>query len=125
MLCGSKTKASEAQGRVQERMEEVLAGTHKAIEELKALGADVSQAELLLRDADQGKPQRPVHVKLLDAMLRGVSDGRFVCPITEAVFFELDRQCNTERRMQTVRMRPSQSWTTKVARRVARSTKCW
>src|SRR5438445_12307103 len=34
-------------------MEEVLAGTHKAIEELKALGADVSQAELLLRDADQ------------------------------------------------------------------------
>jgi len=49
----AKTKASEAQGRVQERMEEVLAGTHKAIEELKALGADVSQAELLLRDADQ------------------------------------------------------------------------
>lgn len=28
----------------------------------------------------------------------------FVCPITEAIFFEVDRQGNTERRMQTVRM---------------------
>lgn len=59
---------------------------------------------IFLRDADLGKPQKPVHIKLLDAMLRGVSDGRFVCPITEAVFFEVDRQGNTERRMQTVRM---------------------
>jgi hypothetical protein len=30
--------------------------------------------------------------------------GDFVCPITEAVFFEVDRQGNSERRMQTVRM---------------------
>ena len=48
----AKTKASEAQGRVRERMEELLAGTRKAIEELRVLGADVSQAELLLREAD-------------------------------------------------------------------------
>src|SRR3954449_5432258 len=52
---------------------------------------------IFLRDADLGKQQRPVHVKLLDTMLRGVSEGRIVCPITEAVFFELDRQGNTER----------------------------
>ena len=37
-------------------------------------------------------------------MLRGVSERRFICPITEAVFFEVNRQGNTERRMQTVRM---------------------
>lgn len=59
---------------------------------------------IFLRDADLGKPQKPVHVKLLEEMLRGVSEGRLVCPITEAVFFEVDRQGNTERRMQTVRM---------------------
>lgn len=59
---------------------------------------------IFLRDADLGKPQRPVHIKLLEVMLQGVSEGRIVCPITEAVFFELDRQGNTERRMQTVRM---------------------
>lgn len=59
---------------------------------------------IFLRDADLGKPQKPVHANLLEAMLRGVSEGRFICPITEAVFFEVDRQGNTERRMQTVRM---------------------
>jgi hypothetical protein len=59
---------------------------------------------IFLRDADLGKPQKPVHAKLLEEMLRGVSEGRFVCPITEAVFFEVDRQGDTERRMQTVRM---------------------
>jgi hypothetical protein len=59
---------------------------------------------IFLRDADLGKPQKPVHAKLLEEMLRGVCEGRFVCPITEAVFFEVDRQGNTERRMQTVRM---------------------
>lgn len=59
---------------------------------------------IFLRDADLGKPQKQVHAKLLEEMLRGVSEGRFVCPITEAVFFEVDRQGNTERRMQTVRM---------------------
>lgn len=59
---------------------------------------------IFLRDADLGKPQKPVHVPFLEAMLRGVTEGRFVCPITEAVFFEVDRQGNTERRMQTVRM---------------------
>jgi hypothetical protein len=59
---------------------------------------------IFLRDADLGKPQKPVHAKLLEEILRGVAEGRFVCPITEAVFFEVDRQGNTERRMQTVRM---------------------
>lgn len=59
---------------------------------------------IILRDADLGKPQKPVHAKLLEAMLQGVSEGRFTCPITEAVFFEVDRQGNTERRMQTIRM---------------------
>jgi len=59
---------------------------------------------IFLREADLGKPQKPVHAKLLEEMLRGVSEGRFVCPITEAVLFEVDRQGNPERRMQTVRM---------------------
>ena len=59
---------------------------------------------IFLRDADLGKPQKPIHVNLLEALLRGVSEGRIICPITEAVFFEVDRQGNTERRMQTVRM---------------------
>src|SRR5262245_54100718 len=59
---------------------------------------------IFLRDPDLGKPKELVHTKLLEVMLRGVSEGRFICPITEAVFFEVDRQGNTERRMQTVRM---------------------
>lgn len=59
---------------------------------------------IFLRDADLGKPQKPVHAKLLEVMLQGVSEGRFICPITEAVFFEVNRQGNTERRMQTIRM---------------------
>src|SRR5262249_12824773 len=59
---------------------------------------------IFLRDADLGKPKEPIHTNLLEALLRGVSDGRIICPITEAVFFEVDRQGNTERRMQTVRM---------------------
>ena len=49
----AKAKASEAQGRVRERMQELLAGTRKAIDELRSLGADVSQAELSLRQADE------------------------------------------------------------------------
>jgi len=48
----ARAKAAEAQGRVRERMEELLTGTRRAIDELRVLGADVSQAELLLREAD-------------------------------------------------------------------------
>jgi hypothetical protein len=59
---------------------------------------------IFLRDANLGRPQKPVHAKLLDLTLACVAAGKIVCPITEVVFFELDRQGNTERRMQTVRM---------------------
>ena len=59
---------------------------------------------IFLRDANLGAPHRPVHVKLRDALVAGVESGKVVCPITESVFFELDRQGNTDRRMQTVRM---------------------
>lgn len=59
---------------------------------------------IYLRDADLGKPQRPIHVRLLEVMQKEVLDGRIVCPVTEATFFELFRQGNPERRLQTVRM---------------------
>jgi hypothetical protein len=50
---------------------------------------------IFLRDADLGRPQRPVHGTLMEVMCQAVADGRIVCPITEAVFSELDRQGNT------------------------------
>ncbi len=59
---------------------------------------------IFLRDANLDSPQRAVHRELLAALVAGVESGRIVCPITESVFFELDRQGNTDRRMQTVRM---------------------
>jgi hypothetical protein len=59
---------------------------------------------IFLRDAHIGRPQKPVHTKLLELMIAGVAAGKIVCPITEVVFFELDRQGNTERRMHTARM---------------------
>lgn len=59
---------------------------------------------IFLRDADLGRPQRRVHAKLLDAMVGAVGSGTMICPITESVFFELDRQGDTDRRMATVRM---------------------
>jgi len=59
---------------------------------------------IFLRDASLGKPQRPVHLKLLDALAGGVQSGKMVCPITESVFFELDRQGDTVRRMETARI---------------------
>jgi len=59
---------------------------------------------IFLRDASLGNPQRLVHVKLLDALACGVQSGKMVCPITESVFFELDRQGNTDRRMETARI---------------------
>ena len=49
----AKEKAAEAGGRVRERMEELVASTKTAIDELRALGADVSQAELLVKNAEQ------------------------------------------------------------------------
>jgi hypothetical protein len=59
---------------------------------------------IFIRDADLGMPQRTVHRKLLDALVTGVEAEKMVCPITDSVFFELDRQGNTDRRMQTTRM---------------------
>lgn len=49
----AKSKAAEAQGRVRERMQDLLLTTGRTIEELRVLGADVSQAELLLREAQE------------------------------------------------------------------------
>jgi len=59
---------------------------------------------ILLRDASLGTPQRDVHGQLLEALTNGVDKGDVICPITDSVFFELDRQGDTERRMQTIRM---------------------
>jgi hypothetical protein len=47
---------------------------------------------IFLRDANLDTSQRPVHRKLLDALVSGVEAGKVVCPITESVFFELERQ---------------------------------
>ena len=59
---------------------------------------------IFLRDAGLGEPQREVHMHLLDALISGVDKGKVICPITDSVFFELDRQGDTNRRMQTIRM---------------------
>src|SRR3990172_8084095 len=45
-------KAAIAENRVESRIAELLGSTRGAVEELRGLGADVSQAELLLREAD-------------------------------------------------------------------------
>ena len=49
----AKERATVAEGQVHEQMGELLTKTRGAIEELRSLGADVSQAELLLREADE------------------------------------------------------------------------
>lgn len=59
---------------------------------------------IFLRDACLGVPQRDVHGQLLEALISGVDKGKVICPITDSVFFELDRQGETKRRMQTIRM---------------------
>jgi hypothetical protein len=59
---------------------------------------------IYLRDASLGSPKRDVHAQLLEVLISGVDRGSLVCPITDSVFFELDRQGATERRMQTVRI---------------------
>ena len=48
----AKEKAAIAENRVESRIAELLGSTRGAVEELRGLGADVSQAELLLREAD-------------------------------------------------------------------------
>src|SRR5712691_1751254 len=59
---------------------------------------------IFLRDAHLGVPQRDVHVQLLEALSSGVDKGKVICPITDSVFFELDRQGDTKRRMQTIQV---------------------
>lgn len=59
---------------------------------------------IFFRDVVQGKPRKPTHSKLFDAIKQRVEDGNLICPITEAVFFELDRQSDTNSRMQTARL---------------------
>ena len=59
---------------------------------------------IYLRDASLGTPQRDIHAQLLKVLISGVNKGNVICPITDSVFFELDRQGNTERRIQTVRL---------------------
>src|SRR3990172_1346007 len=59
---------------------------------------------IYLRDANLGAPKRDVHARLLEALVSAVDNGNVICPITDSVFFELDRQGDTSRRMQTVRM---------------------
>jgi hypothetical protein len=46
---------------------------------------------IFFRDVVQGKPRKAIHSKLFDAINQRVEDGKLICPITEAVFFELDR----------------------------------
>src|SRR5437867_404780 len=46
------TKATQAHGLARERMGELLASAKRAADELKGMGSDSSQADLLIRDAD-------------------------------------------------------------------------
>jgi hypothetical protein len=59
---------------------------------------------IILRDASLGKPRRPEHSKLFEALVDRVDKDELICPVTDSVFFELDRQGNTDRRMDTARL---------------------
>lgn len=86
-------------------------------EHARLLEAEASQAALskvriyldlrywiFLRDASVGSPQRAIHSALLTVLRKAVTAQKVVCPITDAVFFELFRQGDPERRMQSVRL---------------------
>jgi hypothetical protein len=59
---------------------------------------------LFLRDAELGRPLKPLHVELLDVLRTGVQSGRLLCPIGDSTFFELLKQSDTETRMATARL---------------------
>src|SRR2546422_10781019 len=43
---------------------------------------------LFLRDAELGRPQKPLHVELLDVLRTRVQSGQLLCPIGDSTFFE-------------------------------------
>ncbi len=57
---------------------------------------------IFLRDAALGEPQRSIHMDLLNGLAEGVESGRIVCPITDSVFFEIERQGETDRRLHSI-----------------------
>src|SRR5688500_947044 len=59
---------------------------------------------LFLRDADLGRPQKPIHVELLDLLRTGVQSGRLICPIGDSTFFEILKQADADTRLATARL---------------------
>ena len=59
---------------------------------------------LFLRDAELGRPQKPLHVELLDVLRTGVQSGQLLCPIGDSTFFELLKQADAETRLATARL---------------------
>ncbi|MGI0149709.1 MAG: hypothetical protein ACREDF_09295, partial [Thermoplasmata archaeon] len=49
----ARTNAESVQGKLKERMADVLTAARDTVEEMKGIGADTSQAELLLRDSEE------------------------------------------------------------------------
>ena len=58
---------------------------------------------IFFRDVVQGKSRSALHSQLFNAIKQRVDAGGLICPITEAVFFELERQNDTSR-LQTARL---------------------
>lgn len=59
---------------------------------------------LFLRDVELGRPQKPLHVELLDLLRIGVQSGRLLCPIGDSTFLELLKQSDAETRLATSRL---------------------
>src|SRR5437867_1568264 len=54
---------------------------------------------LFLRDVELGRPQKPIHVELLEVLRTGVRSGRLLCPIGDSTFFELLKQSDADTRL--------------------------
>ncbi len=60
---------------------------------------------IIARDAEGGTDTRRAARELLDLLLRGVSDGALLCPISESTFIEVMKQVYTlTRRIPTARL---------------------
>ncbi len=76
MIEQAKLQAETTQQQLQQRMGEMLAAARDTVQEMKGIGADVSQAELLLREADEAFAEgkfdrvREIHAGLHESLER-------------------------------------------------------
>jgi len=76
MIEQAKLQAENTQGQLQQRMGEMLAAARDTVQEMKIIGVDVSQAELLLKEAEEALTEgkydrvREIHAGLHESLER-------------------------------------------------------